>query len=62
MTDSRIEKAKRLVSLAHKPAPRYVYKQSTGRTYFVKIKGVYIGTFATIDAAEAAVAKVFADD
>lgn len=58
MQEDRISLAKAALAVKQK-LPKYVYKQSTGKTYCAKVKGVYLGTFPTVEAAAAAVAKVF---
>lgn len=58
MQEDRISLAK--AALAVKPKlPQYVYKQRIGKTYYAKVKGIYLGSFPTVDAAAEAVAKVF---
>ena len=58
MNEDRISLAK--AALAVKPKlPQYVYKQSTGKTYYAKVQGNNLGTFPTVEAAAEAVAKVF---
>lgn len=58
MNDDRIALAKAALAINSK-LPKYVYKQVIGKTYYARVKGVYLGTFPTIEAAAAAVAKVF---
>lgn len=58
MNEDRIALAKAALNLKPK-LPKYVYKQSTGSTYYAKVKSVYLGTFPTVEAAAEAVAKVF---
>lgn len=58
MNEDRITLAKAALTVTPK-LPKYVYKQSTGSTYYAKVKGVYLGTYPTVEAAAEAVAKVF---
>lgn len=59
MSDSRIEQAKSAV--VKKQLPPYVYKQTTGHTYYAKVRGVYLGSFKSVEEAATVVAKVFSD-
>ena len=49
------------IGLPHKPKlPRYIYKNFHGSTYKVQIRNKYVGTFPTIEAAQACLDEIFA--
>ena len=60
MGEDKLVKLKTQLPVKRK-LPKYVYKQSTGSTFYVKIHGTYVGTFKTLAVAEAALLEVLSN-